>query len=303
MLKDYLHLHFIVLLWGFTAILGLLISVPALELVFYRTLLAVLGLAAVLLVRRQSVWLGRAATLRLMLTGSLVGIHWVLFFASAKVANASVCLAGMATCSLWTSVIEPLAERRSVKWYEVVSGLMILAGLYVIFRFEFSHLLGLSLALISAFLASVFTVINGRFAKKYHHRTVTFYEMIGAWLVSLVSLPIYQHVFNNGKPLQLILQTTDWLWIAVLAWVCTVYAYAAAVELMKRLTAFAVNLTVNLEPVYGILLAAALFNEHERLTAGFYFGAVIILFAVLVYPLLKRRDDAKNDVAECKATL
>ncbi|WP_448520318.1 DMT family transporter [Rhodoflexus sp.] len=297
MLKDYLQLHFIVLLWGFTAILGLLISIPALELVFYRTLLAIAGLGAIFFIRKQSVRLNRTAIVRLMLTGAIVGMHWTLFFASARVANASICLAGMATCSLWTSVIEPFVNKKAVKWYEVVSGLVIMAGLYVIFRFEFDQVLGLALALASAFLASVFTVINSRFTQKYHHQTITFYEMIGAWLVVIISLPIYQHFLNNGKPLQLIPQATDWLWIVLLAWACTVYAYAAAVELMKRLTAFAVNLTVNLEPVYGILLAAAFFNEYEQLTVGFYIGAAIILFAVLTYPLLKRWDDARNSVA------
>lgn len=294
MFKDYLQLHFIVLLWGFTAILGLLISIPALELVFYRTLLAIAGLGAILLIRKQSVKLDGAAIIRLIFTGTIVGMHWVLFFASARVANASICLAGMATCSLWTSVLEPFVNKKAVKWYEVVSGLVIMAGLYVIFRFEFNQMLGLTLALASAFLASVFTVINSRFTKKYHHQTITFYEMIGAWLVSLISLPIYQHLLNNGEPLQLIPQATDWVWIMVLAWACTVYAYAASVELMKRLTAFAVNLTVNLEPVYGILLAAVFFNEHEQLTGGFYMGAAIILVAVLTYPLLKRWDDARS---------
>jgi len=297
MLKDYLQLHFIVLLWGFTAILGLLISIPALELVFYRTLLAIAGLSAIFFIRKHSVQLNSAATVRLMLTGAIVGMHWVLFFASARVANASICLAGMATCSLWTSVLEPFVKKKAVKWYEVVSGLVIMAGLYVIFRFEFNQVLGLALALASAFLASVFTVINSYFTKKYHHQTITFYEMIGACIVSIISLPIYRHFSNHGKPLQLIPQAADWLWIILLAWACTVYAYAAAVELMKRLTAFAVNLTVNLEPVYGILLAAVFFNEYEQLTVGFYIGAAIILFAVLTYPLMKCWDDARGSLS------
>ncbi|MCS7017693.1 MAG: DMT family transporter [Cytophagales bacterium] len=294
MLKDYLQLHFIVLLWGFTAILGLLISIPALELVFYRTLLSVIGLAMLLFVRRQSIRIQPTTIVQLILTGSIVGLHWVLFFASARVANASICLAGMATCSLWTSVIEPFANRKAVKWYEVLSGLAIIMGLYVIFRFELNQITGLLLALGSAFLASVFTVINSRFTKKYHHHTITFYEMIGALLMALISLLVYQQFFNHSTPLQLVPQPTDWLWIAILAWICTVYAYAEAVELMKRLTAFAINLTVNLEPVYGIILAAVLFHEHQQLTSGFYLGTVIILLAVLSYPLLKRRDDAKN---------
>ncbi|MCS6968010.1 MAG: DMT family transporter [Cytophagales bacterium] len=292
MLRDYLQLHLIVLLWGFTAILGLLVSIPALELVFYRTLMAVIGLAILLKIQKRSISLPFSTVGRLMLTGALVGLHWVLFFASARLASASICLAGMATGSLWTSMIEPLASKKSVKWYEVGSGLLIIAGLYVIFRFEINHIAGLLLAIGSALLAAIFTVINSHFTRKYHHHIITFYEMVGAWLIVLISLPLYG-IFTS-QPLQMAPSSIDWIWIAILAWICTVYAYATAVELMKRLSAFAVNLTVNLEPVYGIALAAAIFHEYQQLTVGFYAGAAIILFAVLSYPFLKRWDSAGN---------
>jgi drug/metabolite transporter (DMT)-like permease len=289
MLRDYLQLHFIVLLWGFTAILGLLISIPSVELVFYRTLLAALGLFVLLSFKKESIRLDARVVLKLVLCGQVVGWHWILFFLSARVSNASVCLAGMATCALWTSLLEPLVNRKGIKWYEVMLGLIIIAGLYIIFHFEFNHFSGLMLAIASAFLASVFTVINGRFTQKYNHYTITFYEMIGACLCTIIFMPFYQYFFAEGA-LQLLPSVPDWLYIGILAIVCTVYAYSIAVELMKRLTPFAINLTVNLEPVYGIVLAALFFNEHEKMTRGFYWGTLVILLAVLSYPALKRFD-------------
>lgn len=297
MLKDYLKLHFIVLLWGFTAILGLLISIPAVELVFYRTLLASLGLLGLLLYRREPLGLGMAPILKMIGCGFLVSLHWILFFASARVSNASVCLAGMATCSLWTSLIEPLSGGKQVKWYEVMLGIVIVAGLYVIFHFEFNHVLGLSMALGSALLAALFTVINSKFTRHYHHYTITFYEMLGAFLCSLIFLPVYKAWLAPQGALQMVPLSTDWLYIGILAFVCTVYAYSVSVELMKRLTAYTVNLTVNLEPVYGIALAALFFNEHKQMTSGFYIGAAVILVAVLAYPAIQKWDEKRRYAA------
>lgn len=289
-LKDYLQLHFIVLLWGFTAILGVLISIPAVEIVFYRTLLASLALAALLAYRKRNFQLGVAPISGMLLTGALIAGHWVLFFAAARIATVSVCLAGMATATLWTSILEPMVTKRSIKAYEVALGLVIIGGLYVIFRFEFDHAVGLTMAVISAFLASCFTVINGEFTKKHNGYMVTFYEMAGACLTIALLFPLYRHLFpaeGEGLPFP---TATDWIWIAILALVCTVYAYSASVELQKRLSAFSVNLSVNLEPVYGIILAMLIFKEDEQMTAGFYAGTAIILLAVLVYPLFVRID-------------
>ena len=293
-LKDYLQLHFIVLLWGFTAILGVLISVPTVEIVFYRTLLASLALAALLAYRKRNFRLGTAALTKMLLTGTLIAGHWVLFFAAARIATVSVCLAGMATATLWTSILEPIATKRKIKAYEVALGVVIIGGLYVIFRFEFGHALGLTMAIFSAFLASCFTVINGEFTKKHNGYMVTFYEMAGACVSIAVLYPLYQHLFpgeGQGLPFP---SLVDWIWIAILAIVCTVYAYSASVELQKRLSAFSVNLSVNLEPVYGIILAVLIFKEDEKMTAGFYAGTAIILLAVLVYPLFVRWDKRRQ---------
>lgn len=286
--KDYIQLHFIVLLWGFTAILGVLIHIPAVEMVFYRTLLAAIGLIALLKVRGIQLWPGKAPVWGMLGTGILIAAHWILFFAAARVSTVSICLAGMATGSLWTSILEPIIMRRPFKWYELLLGAVVILGLYVIFRFEFDHALGLSMAIASAFLSSAFTVINSRLTVHHNHFLITFWEMVGACLSIVLFFPLYTATLAVGGSLSLALNWVDVACLLALAWACTVYAYSASVELQKRLSAFTVNLTVNLEPIYGILLAILIFNEHEQLTTGFFMGTAIILSAVLIYPILVR---------------
>jgi len=285
--KDYVKLHFIVWIWGFTAILGLLITIPAVEIVFYRTLLAFLVLGLMLKLRKRNFRLGKNEILKILGTGLLIGTHWILFFAAARVSTASVCLAGMATCSLWTSFIEPVFNRRKIDLTEVLLGFVVIVGLYIIFRFEFDHALGLIMAVSSAFLSALFTVINGQFIKKHNPYMITFYEMIGACLGTALFFPIYTIYFTDGQ-LQLLPTTFDWFYLFILAGVCTVYAYSVSVDLMKNLSAFIINLTVNLEPVYGIILAVLIFGEKEKMASGFYIGTLVILAAVLCYPVINR---------------
>lgn len=286
--KHYVHLHFVVLVWGFTAILGLLISIPAVEIVLYRTLIATLALGLLLFVWKKPFRVGGRAILWIFLTGFLIGAHWILFFGAARVSTASVCLAGMATSSLWTSFIEPFFYRKKIKFYEVGLGVLAILGLYIIFRFEFNHALGLMMAIASALLASLFTVINSKFTKQYHHYTITFYEMGGAFAFTLIFLPFYASFISEGGVIYWQPSSMDWLYLVILALVCTVYAYSASVELMKNISAYAVNLTTNMEPVYGILLALLFLGDKEKMAPGFYIGTGIILASVLAYPMIRR---------------
>jgi drug/metabolite transporter (DMT)-like permease len=281
--KDYLMLHFIVLIWGFTAILGLLISLPSVEIVFYRTLIATSLLGLIFLIKRQSLKVPQKELLKIIGTGFIISLHWILFFGAARVSTASVCLAGMATTSLWTAFLEPLASRKKIRPFEVMLGLLVIVGLYVIFRFEMNYWLGLIMAIASAFLGAVFTVLNSKLTKKHGPYHLTFYEMLGAFAFSALFLPIYKYFFSE-EDLSMIPTQMDWFWLLILGGVCTVFAFSVSVELMRRITAFAVNLTVNLEPVYGIILAVLIFGEKEKMTSGFYWGTLIILIAVLIYP-------------------
>ncbi|GAB2581801.1 DMT family transporter [Spirosoma areae] len=291
-LIDYFQLHFIVLIWGFTAILGKLLEpLDASAVVLFRTLLAVAGLGVVLLGRRQSLHVAPDDRWRLLATGGLIGLHWVLFFLAARLANVSVCLAGMATSSLWASFLEPLLLRRRVRIVEVVLGAVVMAGLYLIFRFEFDKVAGLLVAVGSALLSSLFTIINSRFTHRYDAVVISFYEMVGAlagavgiWFVVRMADPmtadsLVQYVPETGL---------QWFWLLVLSLVCTVYAYSVGVKLLRNFSPYLAILTVNLEPVYGIVLAVLIFGATERMTPGFYAGTLVILAAVLAYPFLNR---------------
>lgn len=323
MWRDYLQMHFMIFLWGFTAILGVLLSITAIEVVFYRTLIATVGtglLIGLLQLRRQRPHLDgqrpasllerypfllpRNATGRIdwrrigIFTGigGIIGIHWLSFFGGLKVANASVCLAGIATASLWTAFIEPLFRRKAIKGFEIVLGLVAVVGLYVIFYFEFgnqNYMMGLGLGVLAAFLAAIFFTLNSLYAKQYHHYTITMYEMLGACLTSLGGMVLYENL--TGATLTWIpTEPADWLWLFILGGACTVYAYSISVELLQRITVFTMNLSINLEPLYGILLAALIFNEHEQLTVQFYIGAGIVITAVFVHPLFQRWEKRKK---------
>lgn len=286
--KDFLHLHIIVLIWGLTAILGLLIELPPVEVVFFRTLLSAIGLWFLLKVRKRALRVHSTKMLLVILgTGFLIAVHWILFFLSARISNASVCLAGMATCSLWTSLIEPISQGRKIKGFEVVLSIIAFIGIGIIFNVEFNYLDALLIAVLSAFISAVFTVINGRLTKQYNPYVITFYEMVGACLSTLLFFPLYVQFFVGG--IQWTPSPMDWVWLTILAILCTVYAYSASVELMKRLSAFSINLVVNLEPLYGIVLALVIFGASEEMSAGFYVGTTLILTSVLLYPLLNRR--------------
>ncbi len=296
-IKDYLLLHFIVLIWGITSILGLLISLPALELVFYRTLLASLGVAILMVWRKQSMWVPPAQLIKIVGVGILISLHWIFFFWSAKVSTASVCLAGMATTSLWTAFVDPIINRKKIKWYEVALGLLVISGLVVIFQFESGYWLGLSLALLSAFLSALFSVFNARLTFRHTPYQITLYEMGAASLFALLFMPIYSEFLNEGAPIQWAWTGLDWLWMLILSGICTVYAFSVSVELMKRVSVFTINLTINLEPVYGILLAVLVFGEKEKMTPQFYLGTLIILISVLIYPVLNYWNKRKKAVS------
>ena len=288
MLRDYLKLHFIVLLWGFTAILGKLLTVPPVELVFWRTLLAAGGLAVLLVARRQPWRIPARQVVGLLGVGALVAVHWITFFLAARLSSVSVCLAGLATLALWTSLLEPLLLWRRVRAYEVGLGLITMLGLYLVSQAELDQLLGLGVAVLSAGLSALFSVLNSKLIKAHPPLRLTFYEMLGACLSIVVFFPVYSHYFTQGRGLRLAWHGYDWLWLFLLAGVCTVYAFSTSVELMKRISPFAVNLTINLEPVYGIVLAVIVFGSRERMAAGFYWGTLLIVFSVLIHPLVAR---------------
>jgi len=283
---DYFKLHFVVLIWGFTAILGKLIQIPSVEIVFYRTLISSVALFFFISFSAKGFRSRHGKGWMQLGTGAIIALHWILFFLSAEISNVSVCLAGMATTSLWTAFFEPFYYKKKLQPFEILLGSLALAGMCILFNVEFDHWLGLALALGSAILASVFTIINAEFVRKGRDPyVITFYEMTGAALSIALFFPLYSDMQGG---LQLSIDWWDALWLAILAVVCTVYAYSISVELMKTISPFLMNLTVNLEPVYGIILALIIFGESEEMSGGFYMGTCLILVAVLLYPMYNR---------------
>jgi drug/metabolite transporter (DMT)-like permease len=281
LLSSHLKLHFVVLIYGFTAILGKLISLPAIHLVWYRMLIAVITFYIYLRWTKTTLSVSRKEFFRLSGIGIIVALHWIAFFGAIKISNVSVALGCLATSTLFTSLLEPFFFRKRINAVEVIIGLLIILGLYLIFRFETRYSAGVIVALIAAFLAGLFSVINKKMVIQHKASVISFYEMTGG----LTVITFYMAITGWGNIPLILPSFTDLVYLFALGIICTAYAFAVQVDIMKHLSAYVVSLTINLEPVYGILMAFFLFGETERMSRGFYFGTTIILISVLGFPL------------------
>lgn len=282
--RNILILHLTVLIWGFTGVLGELISIPALHLVWYRVLIAAVSLILFYLFKRKSLLVPKGQLFQYLGVGMIVGLHWVLFFHAIKVSTVSVTLVTLSSVTLFTAILEPIINRKRISIADVIVGLVIIFGIYLIFKFEFKYFWGIVFGLSCAFCASIFSILNARMVKKDSPTTITLYEMIGAWIgVSAVML------VNGDFNSHMVLNQSDLLYLLLLGVVCTAIAYVLGVAVMRELSAFTVALTTNMEPVYGIILALLIFGHKETMSTGFYFGAVIVLTAVFIYPYLKTK--------------
>jgi drug/metabolite transporter (DMT)-like permease len=286
---DYFKLHFVVFLWGFTAILGKLITLPPVEMILFRTTLATIGLAVVMLFRKSDFRVSGKDVPGLFLTGAIIAAHWIAFFGSARMANVSISLAGFATASLWTAIIEPLSRGRSIKGFEVFLGLCVIVGIVIIFSFDDGHRAAFLVAILSGLLASVFAVINARYTERIAVGAITLYEMAGAACSIAVFLPFYSWYWVEDGTLKLAPTAYDWIYLIILSGVCTVFAFVVMLKLMRKIPVFFIQLTINLEPVYGILMALIVFRESERMDVRFYIGTFIIISSILAYPYLRRK--------------
>lgn len=287
--KDYLLLHICILFWGFTSVLGVLSSLEAPYLVLYRSLLSFISLMAILYLKKMPLEFPKSSLFQLLLAGSLTGFHWITFFASARMSNVSTCLAGMATTALWTSLLEPIMTGGKFRMKELLLAMLVASGLLLIFYADFRLASGLIISIISALSCAVFTIMNRNLVKQHTAFQITAWEMGIAFVFTAACLPLLASGGFIPAAMPPLPAGWDWLNIAFLAWVCTVFAYTVSVELMKRLTAFALTLTVNLEPVYGILLGLLIFGKKEEMPALFYAGLLLILAGVFSFPLLEGR--------------
>ena len=283
-----LQLHLLVLLMASTALIGEVVTVSASVLVCWRTAIACLGAFVwSRWVRSKEIWPGGRKALKLIAIGAIVGCHWLAFFGAIKLANVSICLAGMATISLFTAFTEPLIMRRRIRPFEALLGLFVLAGILLIAGVERGNLPGLGVALIGAFLASIFPVFNRMLVHDGGDPGVMVgWEMLGACLAVLLLLPVFD---SAGYGALLEPTPADIIWLLVLALVCTVFGHGFHIHLLKKITAYAGNLAFNFEPVYGIIAAAILFGDYKHLHPAFYLGTLTILLANILHPWLERR--------------
>lgn len=289
-LHNYLLLHLIVFIWGFTAILGALITIDAIPLVWYRMLLASIFILIYFLFKKKSLKIDKKGFFKFLITGIIIAVHWITFFKAIKVSNVSVALVTMSTGAFFASLIEPLFFKRRVKGIEILLGLLVIGGLYIIFNFESQYALGIMYALISSFLSALFAVLNGLFVKEYEADVISFYQL----LFGTIGVTLFL-IFTGGFSLEFFqISNLDWLYLFVLSSVCTAYAFIVSVKVMKYLTPYTVMLTINLEPIYAIILALLIFGEKEQMNPEFYYGAFIVLVVVLLNGLLKNKSILKK---------
>lgn len=293
-LKNYLLLHLIVFIWGFTAILGALITLEAIPLVFFRMGLAVIFIVLFFLFKKKSFLLDTNGIIKFLITGIIIAIHWIFFFKAIKVSNVSVALVTMSTGAFFTSLIEPLFFRRRIKLLEIMLGLLVIGGLYIIFNFESQYQLGIIYALISSFLGALFAVFNGLFVKKYDANSISLYQLF----FGTVFVAIYLYFSNGFTPTFFEIPKMDWVYLAILSSVCTAFAFITSVKVMKYLSPYTVMLTINLEPIYAIILALLIFGEKEKMNPAFYFGALIVFGVVLANGIIKNRTAIKQKIQE-----
>jgi drug/metabolite transporter (DMT)-like permease len=285
-LKNFIHLHFLVFIAGFTAIIGKAISIDAIPLVWYRMLIATALMYLYIKIKKVDISITKQSLLKLSLAGIVIALHWITFFGAIKIANASIALAMFSTGAFFASILEPIIYKRKLIIYEIVFGLVVIVGIYLIVQSEFKYLAGMLLGVLSAFLSSLFAVLNGKFLEKHSATKISFYEFIsGVLFISLLLL-----FFPNGFSAEFFnISLSDIGYLFLLASVCTAYAFIASVHVMRYISPYTVVLTYNLEPIYGIILALLIYPESETMSPSFYIGATLILITVLLNAIFKNR--------------
>ncbi len=277
MRKAFFQLHAAVLLAGLTGPLGRLITLNEGLLVWYRLLFSAVTLWIIFFLAKKIQKISLKECLKIFGVGFIAALHWVTFYGSIKYSNVSVALVCFSSIGFFTAILEPIVFKKRMEWRELLLGLMIIGGIYLIFHFDPKYKTGILIGIISALLGSIFPILNRVLLQKHSASTVTLYELTGGLISLSIILPFYLKLF---PPDHRIPTERDFLWLLVLSWFCTVLAFQLSMNALKKISAFTVNLSYNLEPVYGILLAFAIYQENKELGSSFYAGLAIIILAV-----------------------
>lgn len=290
--RAYIQLHVAVLLFGLTGILGDLISIPKPTLVWWRMGLTVLSFLVWPSVLRDALKIDRKDLLRMVGIGCLVATHWVTFFVAIEITNVSITLAMLASSAFFTALLEPIIIGRKFKWYELALGLMVVPGVgMVVGSTDFPNI-GIIIALLSACLAAIFSILNKNMVSRLNPITMTMVELGSGWILLSVLAPFY---YFSTPDMPFIPIGMDWMYIAILAFACTSLAYVFSLTALRYLPTFTVNLSINLEPIYTIILAFFILKEGEELNLAFYFGAAVIIASVFMYPFLRKKFDKDRE--------
>lgn len=284
-------MHIAIFLWGFTGILGRLIELQEGLLVWYRMLITIAALFALIYFNGEFKRISWKDFKGIAFVGGLIAIHWVTFYGSIKYSNVSIALSCFSSTALFTALIEPYMNKRRVSKAEILFGVITIIGIYLIFHFQKLYATGIILALISSALCSVFTIKNKDLVGTHSPGNLLFYELVSGVALLTLLMPLYIWLFPTEKYLP---NKHDWLYLAILSLVCTVYALRLSYKALKVVTPFTMNLSVNLEPVYGIILAFILFKEQKDLNTGFYAGTSLIILSVVAHSLYRFRTVRKE---------
>jgi len=290
MKKAFLQLHIAVFLAGFTGILGRVIQLNEGLLVWYRLLISAATMWILFSFTGKLRKISSKDMLKLAGVGFVAALHWVTFYGSVKKANVSVALVCFSAVGFFTALLEPVILRVKIKWLEVFLGLMVIAGIYIIFRFDPQYKTGIILGTISAVLLSFVMITIRQFVQRINPETLLTYQLSGGFLLLSVLVPFYLQQF----PTDYIIPTlNDWVWLLLLSWFCSVLAFQLSASALKKLTAFTVNLTYNLEPVYGIILAFIVYRENQLLSKWFFAGFALIGASLFIHVILLLNEERK----------
>ena len=277
-----IKLHIAVFLWGFTGVLGRLIELNEGLLVWYRILITIATLFAIFKYKKSFQQISTSLKFKLMRIGVIVAIHWLFFYGSIKYANVSISLICLSSIAFFTAIIEPLVIKRKISLIEITLSIISIIGIVLIFHFDDKYRVGIILGILSAIFSAIFSIYNKKNIVETNSQTIMFYELIGGFIFLSLIGPFYLNIFPSVK---LAPSLSDWFWLIILSWVCTVVAMDFSLQALKKVSAFTLNLTVNLEPVYGIILAFIIFKEQNELSGTFYIGFILIIISVALQML------------------
>ncbi|MDA9550899.1 DMT family transporter [Flavobacteriaceae bacterium] len=289
-IKHYLHLHFLVFIAGFTAILGEVISLSSIALVWHRMLIAFVLTFLFLIYRKYNLRVTLRDFIKFSLAGIIIALHWITFFEAIEQSNISITLAMFSTGAFFASLFEPIFFKRKIRTVEIILGCIVICGVFIILRANINSFTGVLLGVVSALLASLFSVFNGKLVQDNKPFLISFYE----FLSGVVFILLYLIFSNNLSDLAITsFFSYDYFYVFILGSICTAYAFIASIHILKFLSPYTLVLTYNLEPVYGILLAIFIFPETEKMQFSFYIGTLIIISTIIINSALKIKNNKK----------